>query len=64
MLFPSLLAAYAHWEQTGDLDKLVQLTEAGRNHWMSLARKIVALNGARDDDLQHKIATLVESSTF
>jgi hypothetical protein len=64
MLFPSLLAAYAHWEQTGDPGRLAQLTEAGRNHWMSLAREIVALNGAREDDLQHKITTLVESSTF
>jgi len=64
MLYPSLLDGYAHWEQTGDLDRLVQLTEAGRDHWMSLAREIVALNNACEDDLQHKITTLVERSTL
>jgi hypothetical protein len=64
MLFPSLLDAYAHWEQTGKPDRLEQLTEAGRSHWMSLAQAIVALNGAREGDLQHEITTLVESNTF
>jgi hypothetical protein len=64
MLFPSLLDAYDHWEQTGKLDRLVQLTRAGRSHWMSLAQGIVALNGTREDDLQHEITALVESSTF
>ena len=64
MLFPSLLDAYDHWEQTGNVDRLVQLTEAGRSHWMSLAQEIVALNGTRVDDLQHEITALVERNTF
>ena len=64
MLFPSLLDAYAHWEQTGRTDRLEQLTEAGRDHWMSLAQEIVALNGVREGDLQHEITALVESNTF
>jgi hypothetical protein len=64
MLFPSLLDAYAHWEQTGRTDRLEQRTEAGRNHWMSLARDIVALNGVREGDLQHEITALVENNTF
>jgi hypothetical protein len=64
MLFPSLLDAYSHWEQTGKPDRLAQLTEAGRSHWMSLAQEIVSLNGAREIDLQHKITALVESNTF
>jgi hypothetical protein len=64
MVFPGLLAAYEHWEQTGNLDRLRQLTEAGRHHWMSLAQEIVALQGTRAGDLQHEIATLVENNTF
>jgi len=64
MLFPSLLDAYAHWEQTGKPDRLAQLTEAGRSHWMSLAQEIVALSGAREGDLQHEITALVESNTY
>jgi hypothetical protein len=64
MLYPGLLAAYAHWEQTGDLDRLLQLTEAGRRHWISLAQEILALHGTRDGDLQREITTLVENNTF
>jgi len=64
MLFPSLLDAYAHWEQTGRTDRLEQRTEAGRSHWMSLAQEIVALNGVREGDLQHEITALVENNTF
>jgi hypothetical protein len=64
LLFPSLLAAYAHWEQTGKLDRLLQLTEASRHHWRSLAQEIVALHGARGGDLQHEITALVENNTF
>jgi Family of unknown function (DUF6866) C-terminal domain/Family of unknown function (DUF6866) N-terminal domain len=64
MLFPSLLDAYDHWEQTGKVDRLVQLSEAGRSHWTSLAQEIVALNGTREDDLQHEITALVERNTF
>jgi hypothetical protein len=64
LLYPSLLAAYAHWEQTGDLDRLLQLTEAGRRHWMSLAQEILALHGTCDGDLQREITALVENNAF
>jgi hypothetical protein len=64
ILFPSLLAAYDHWDRTGDLDRLMQLTEAGRHHWMQLAKGIIALYGADHDRLQHEITTLVENNTL
>ena len=64
VLFPSLLAAYDHWEQTGKLDRLMQLTEASRHHWLSLAQEIIALQGTRDGDLQREITALVEHHTF
>ena len=64
MLFPSLLTAYEHWVRTGNLDKLLHLSEASRDHWMTLAQEIVALHGTHDDDLQHKITTLVENNAF
>ena len=64
LLFPSLLTAYEHWERTGNLDKLLHLSEASRDHWMTLAQEIVALHGTHDGDLQRKITTLVENNTF
>jgi hypothetical protein len=64
MLSPSLLAAYEHWEQTGSLDRLVQLIEAGKRHWLSLAQEILALVRTGGQDLQHEIITLVENNTL
>jgi hypothetical protein len=64
LLFPSLLAAYDHWERTGDLDRLMKLTEAGRHHWMWLAREIVALHATGSCNLQHEITTLVENNAL
>jgi hypothetical protein len=64
VLFPSLFAAYEHWEHTGDPDRLRQLAETGKRHWMSLAQGIVALHGNHGGDLQQEITTLVENHTL
>jgi Family of unknown function (DUF6866) C-terminal domain/Family of unknown function (DUF6866) N-terminal domain len=64
MLFPGLFAAYEQWTRTGELGPLRHLIEAGREHWSSLARDIIALHDSRVDDLQQEITALVETRTL
>jgi hypothetical protein len=64
ILFPSLLAAYDHWDRTGDLDRLMRLLEAARRHWMRIAQEIIALYDADHGNLQQEITTLVENNTL
>jgi hypothetical protein len=64
LLFPTLVAAYDEWTQTGELEPLRQLIAAGRSHWSSLAREILALHESGAGDLAQEITTLVENRTF
>jgi hypothetical protein len=64
ILCPSLLAAYEHWQLTGDLDRLMQLTEAGKRHWLSIAQEILALHSNGASNPQRDIVTLVENNIF
>jgi hypothetical protein len=64
LLFPSLVAAYEQWTQTGALEPLRELTEEGRSHWSVLAREILALHEYGTDGLAQAITTLVETRTL
>lgn len=63
-LFPSLVAAYEHWTHTGELAALRRLTEAGRTHWLALAREILGLHEHGTNNVAQKITALVESRAF
>jgi hypothetical protein len=64
MLFPSLVAAYDQWTQTGELGPLRERVTAGRRHWLSLADEILALHELGVDNLAQEITSLVESRTL
>jgi len=64
LLFPTLVAAYEQWTQTGELEPLRQLIAAGRSHWLSLAREVLALHESCADNLAQEITALVENRTF
>ena len=63
-LFPGLLTAYDEWVRTGNADKLMIISGAGRRHWLSLAQGILDVHQNHKGDCQHEIIALVESSTL
>jgi hypothetical protein len=42
-LFPSLTAAYRSWRDTGAASALAATTDAGREHWLKSARRLLEL---------------------
>ena len=64
LLSPSLVAAYEQWTRTGELEPLKELTEAGRNHWSTLAGEILALHEYGANNLAQEITELVENRAF
>jgi hypothetical protein len=64
ILFPSLLHAYEEWDSTGNTGRLSEIIEHGREHWLALARRIIALCRDRDGRCQQEIVSLVEASAL
>ena len=42
-LFPSLVNAYQHWQQSGDITHLQNTAKQNKSHWLSLCQKILHL---------------------
>jgi hypothetical protein len=63
-LFPSLLNAYEEWDSTGNPGKLNGIISRGREHWLSLARRIIELCRHRGERCQQEIVSLVEASAL
>ncbi len=61
-LYPALLAAYEHWAQDGDDSALLRQVEAGRAHWLAVARQIMELHAQRGDEAASAIETLIGHS--
>ncbi|WP_457673097.1 Sfum_1244 family protein [Thiolapillus sp.] len=43
-LFPALTEAYGRWQETGDMAALVAVVDGARDHWLDLARDMMALH--------------------
>ena len=41
-LFPQLVSAYEHWRDSGDATLLLAAAEAGRTHWLAVAKQLLA----------------------
>jgi hypothetical protein len=41
-IFPSLVEGYEHWLRSGDVAELQNVIESGREHWLKVARQLLA----------------------
>jgi hypothetical protein len=61
-LSPSLVRAYEVWDSTGNSRRLRNIINAGYDHWLLLARRIIDLCKQRNGSCQDEIVALVEGS--
>ena len=63
-LFPALQDAYRHWIEHADRSRFADLAQRGAEHWLSLARQMIALHKTHANKAAGPIAELVESAHF
>lgn len=62
-IYPGLMETYDHWVRTGDIAPMQTQAEAGREHWLSLARKILSVHEDAPEDTGHgAIEALIEAA--
>jgi len=61
-IFPSIEKRYLDWLQSGSLHGLEELVEEGREHWLSLTRKMCDLYSEEPSRAGDRIMQLVDSS--
>lgn len=61
-IFPAIDERYRDWLQSGRLDALEELSEEGREHWLSLTRKICERYSDDPARARDNITQLVESN--
>lgn len=61
-LAPALLEAYQHWHETGDVRKIAEWAEWGREHWTQLGRDSLALFNSKGADALPEIEKLIANS--
>ena len=63
-LFPGLQAAYGRWCDNGDRAALEEVAEAGRAHWLRVARHMLALHERHGGAAAKPIAQWVETAAL
>ena len=61
-IFPSLIAAYDDWLETGDISKLQRLIDDSRDHWKNIGHEMLALYNEHGENSHQRIETLVENN--
>jgi len=61
-IFPSLIAAYEQWYQTGNLAGLRKTITAGKQHWNDVADSILDIHQGNTVQCADKITTLIENN--
>ena len=61
-IFPSLYAAYQHWQQHDDLEPLHEQVQRGQQHWRELSVGILDLHRRHNKESLNHIVKLVESN--
>jgi hypothetical protein len=60
-IYPTLLHAYDHWVKYNDPGELQDQVEAGKDHWMRLARQLVEIHSSRVKTAWQDMESLIES---
>lgn len=61
-LFPALNAAYQHWVDRDDLSRLKTVVRSGKNHWMTVADRILQCHRRHGNQCQQPIQNLLNAS--
>jgi hypothetical protein len=61
-IFPGLMGAYGEWASGADPDSLLAISEAGREHWESVAQQMLALHEELGTEAAGPIAERVRRS--
>ncbi len=61
MLFPQLVSAYERWNESGDMNKLLEATDAGSAHWQQVATKLLTTWRDNPEGAQALIEAWVEA---
>lgn len=61
-LFPALDSAYHHWVDSGELNELKRVVRHGKDHWSSVADRILEFHHQYGDSCQKPIESLVSCS--
>ncbi|MBI1425178.1 MAG: hypothetical protein GC149_17150 [Gammaproteobacteria bacterium] len=61
-LFPSLMMAYQHWHEQGDLNALRKLARAGKDHWESVCRGVLEIAQTSPENLHARLTDFIESN--
>ena len=59
-LYPALLNAYQHWVECGDRGQLEAQVSTGREHWIQVARELIALHESRVTTAWQDMESLIE----
>jgi hypothetical protein len=62
-IFPSLGVAYGHWVASGDRQPLLEAVRYGRDHWLAVARDVLALYAEHGEGCAPHIEPLIEGRT-
>jgi hypothetical protein len=63
-LFPSAVAAYQHWSESGKTDALHDLTHSAADHWHKTLQSILAVAAQNPQNPAPSIVELIEHSRF
>ena len=63
-LFPSAMAAYQHWSDSGKTDALLDLTHGAADHWRKTLQSILAVATQNPQNPAQSIVELIEQSRF
>ncbi len=61
-LAPGLIRAYRRWLEHGDPAPIARIAEQGREHWLALARRMLALHARRGPDCVPEMDRLMEQA--
>lgn len=61
-IFPSLMAAYEEWRETGRLESLDRLTSRARDHWLGVAERMLELHRRHGPEAESHLRTLIDAS--
>jgi len=61
-IFPSLMTAYQHWHEQGNLKPLRDLVVTGKAHWEEVCGKILDIAKAEPENLQDQLSQFIENN--
>ncbi len=63
-IYPALLKAYDDWVKCGQTSELERQVEAGRQHWLQVAKDLVALHETRVKSAWQEMESLIERKSL